>query len=83
MLKILKNQSGINSRTNHNKQLHDFHENTYFQEGVAQSKKATTPLTFCPQVSHQKFQIRYYTFLYLKGLQSKTPRPNGVFEKTL
>ena len=46
-------------------------QNCYFQRGVAECRHAATPLTsYRINTTHQGFQKRYITLLYLKGLKS-------------
>ena len=46
-------------------------QNCYFQRGVAECRHAATPLSsYSINTTHQGFQKRYITLLYLKGLKS-------------
>ena len=49
-------------------------QNCYFQRGVAECRHAATPLSsYSINTTHQGFQKRYITLLYLKGLKSYQP----------
>ena len=49
-------------------------QNCYFLRGVAECRHAATPLSsYCINTTHQGFQKRYITLLYLKGLKSYQP----------
>ena len=49
-------------------------QNCYFLRGVAECRHASTPLSsYSINTTHQGFQKRYITLLYLKGLKSYQP----------
>ena len=55
-------------------------QNCYFQRGVVEFRHAATPLSsYSINTTHQGFQKRYITLLYLKGLKSYQPSNFFIF----
>ena len=71
-IEALLSHQNVYSRVHNSTYLFCFmKQNCHFQRSMAQCKHATTPLSsYSINTTHQGFQKRYITLLYVKGLKS-------------